>query len=396
MYIVPLLLAIPTVSVEKPDPAETALEQLTEMLAESVDSQFQSDLLTGILQGLQGRRRVAMPGPWPKAYAKLQTSPNAGVRNQALELALIFNDPAALTTLKARAQDANQSADVRQKAIQALVEIRIDDLSSFLLELMDDAVTQSVALRGLAVTDDPSVATKILAAYPSFDSRARQDALQTLASRPEWAKLLLKAIDVGTVPRRDLTAYTIRQLQSLGDKEVSALIDKGWGNVRATDADKRKLIAQYKQRLIKTLPQADPAAGRAVFEKTCANCHRLFDAGTAVGPDITGSQRHNLDYILENILDPSAVVASDYQMQILATISGRIVTGLVVEETPSALTVQTVNERLVIPIDEIEHRKQSALSLMPEGLLNNLSDQQVRDLIGYLASPQQVPLATGD
>ena len=132
--------------------------------------------------------------------------------------------------------------------------------------------------------------------------------------------------------------------------------------------------------------------GRLTFQKNCSNCHRLFNDGGTIGPDITGSQRTNVDYLLENLIDPSAAVAKDFQMELLATSSGRIVTGLVVEENELAVTVQTVNERLVVPQAEIESRKQSELSLMPEGMLQPLTFEQIRDLLAYLSSPSQVML----
>ena len=107
-------------------------------------------------------------------------------------------------------------------------------------------------------------------------------------------------------------------------------------------------------------------------------------------------QRTNVDYLLEDLFDPSAAVAKDFQMELLATSSGRIVTGLVVEENELAVTVQTVNERFVVPQAEIESRKQSELSLMPEGMLQPLTFEQIRDLLAYLSSPSQVALPAID
>ena len=129
-----------------------------------------------------------------------------------------------------------------------------------------------------------------------------------------------------------------------------------------------------------------------MFEKSCANCHRLYDAGGTIGPDITCAQRTNLDYLLENMIDPSAAVANDYQMERIETVTGRIVTGLVVAETAQALTLQTVSEKIVIPLAEVDVREKSPLSIMPEGLLTNLSAEEVRDLVAYLSGTQQVPL----
>ena len=140
------------------------------------------------------------------------------------------------------------------------------------------------------------------------------------------------------------------------------------------------------------LISADASAGRKVFVQACANCHRLFDAGGAIGPDITGAQRTSVDYLLENLIDPSAAISRDYQLQVIATTDGRVVTGLPSAEGERALAVQTATVRIVIPLDEIESRRNSDASLMPDGLLQNLSEKAVQDLFAYLMGPEQVPL----
>jgi putative heme-binding domain-containing protein len=204
----------------------------------------------------------------------------------------------------------------------------------------------------------------------------------------------LDAVESGQISRNELTAYTARQLQSLGNARLAERIRTLWGEVRPSPSDKARLIADYKRRITpQSLQRADRSAGRAVFQKTCANCHRLFDVGENVGPDITGAQRTNLDYLLLNLLDPSAAVSKDYQMEVIETAAGRVITGLVIAETEDALTVQTVNEKLIVPTAEIEGRTLSSLSLMPDGLLQQLSLEQVRNLLAYLSGPSQVPLS---
>ncbi len=152
-------------------------------------------------------------------------------------------------------------------------------------------------------------------------------------------------------------------------------------------------MAKYKRELsADVVMKADLNRGRLVFSKTCANCHRLFDDGGDVGPDLTGSQRANLEYVLENVLDPSAVVAREYQMVVLNLNSGRVLNGIVKQENDKALTLRTEKETIVVPKDEIEKRTVSKMSMMPDGLLDKLTPEEVRDLVGYLASPQQVPL----
>ena len=153
------------------------------------------------------------------------------------------------------------------------------------------------------------------------------------------------------------------------------------------------MIAEYKGRLTgDVLASADRSRGRAVFSKTCAACHTLFDAGGKIGPELTGSQRNNLDYVLSNVLDPAAVLAKDYQMHQFVTSDGRVLSGIVKGEDDNAISVQTATELVVVPKAEIESRRETANSMMPDGLLPSLSADEVRDLVGYLASPSQVPL----
>ena len=123
-----------------------------------------------------------------------------------------------------------------------------------------------------------------------------------------------------------------------------------------------------------------------VFNRTCQQCHRLFDAGGDVGPDLTGSDRANPDYILENVLDPSATVAREYTLTNVATTDGRLVSGIIRDQNDRSLTIQTANERIVLPREDVEEVKPSTVSMMPEGQLERLTPQEIRDLFAYLAA----------
>jgi putative heme-binding domain-containing protein len=327
----------------------------------------------------------------------MQASANESVREQSLQLAVIFDDPAAFQFLRTQAADKAASDAARNRAILALVAKKAAEVAPLLVKLVGDPVTRSAAIRGLAECDHPQTVATLLAGYDSFDARARQDAVQTLASRPTWALALLDAVEANRVPRSDLTAYTARQLQNLNSDKVTSRLKALWGEVRSTPDDKAKQIAGFKKRITSELIQrADASAGRAVYQKLCSNCHKLFGEGGSIGPDITGSQRHNLDYLLENIIDASATVAKDYQMQIFETTKGRTIAGLVISENETAVTVQTINEKVVVPKDEIEDRATSQVSIMPDGMLQNLSFQEVCNLTAYLTGSAQVPLSEPD
>lgn len=365
---------------------------LVKALVECQTGEKQNDLLEGILKGLEGSRSFAMPKEWTSIYPSLRESTDHRIREQSLRLALIFDDADAIRSLVELANNRQAASNDRQDAIEALVAKRANGLDSHLLELARDESTRRAALRGLAQYNHPDTVAVILEVYSGADDDARQDALQTLAVRPEWARALLAAIQTKHIPRKDMTAFTARQIHSLGDKQLSADVERLWGQVRETPKERARIIGDYKRRLTSdALKDGDRSRGRTLFTKTCGNCHRLFDSGTPIGPDLTGAQRTNIDYLLLNLIDPSSSISKDFQMQVIETSDGRIVTGLVVAQSENAVTIQTANEKVVIPTAEIEQQIASGVSMMPEGMLQRLTPDQVRDLFAYLSGPDQVP-----
>jgi putative heme-binding domain-containing protein len=166
-----------------------------------------------------------------------------------------------------------------------------------------------------------------------------------------------------------------------------------FATIRPTPQATADAIQEYKKKLTPDyLRSANRSEGRVVFSKNCANCHRLFGEGSDNGPDLTGLQRSNLDYLLTRIIDPSGMIGHDYQAVVVVTTKGQTVTGLVKHDDQKTLAIQTLTEKVSIPKEEIEERSLSKVSFMPEGILQQLSDEQVRDLIGYLQGPDQVPL----
>ena len=131
---------------------------------------------------------------------------------------------------------------------------------------------------------------------------------------------------------------------------INEQLEKVWGKVQPTSKTKAALLAKYKSLLASAPDQpADLSRGRAVFNRTCLACHKLYDSGGDVGPDLTGSDRANADYILENVLDPSAAVSRDYTLTNLAMTDGRLIAGIIREQNDASLVIQTANERIVVP-----------------------------------------------
>jgi len=375
-----------------------ALARLVDAIGSAADGTTRLALLRGVNLALKGRRQVVMPVGWPKVFETLTKTADSETRSQATALALTFGDDSARLTLRAVATDPKGDPSRRREAIASLLRAKDPGLATSLQALIGDPALRGDALRGLAGYDDPRTSAIILEAYPRLQPDERRDAINTLAARPLFAKALLAAVEQKQVPAADLTADVIRQLRNLNDATINEQIGKVWGTARPTSSDRAKLIAETKARL--TRPYQDSPnvpLGRAVFARTCGQCHTLFDSGGKVGPELTGSNRRDLDYVLMNVLDPSALIGKDYLAHVVATTDGRVLTGIVRGEDKDAITLVTANESLTIPKAEVEARRPSETSMMPEDLLKPLSDHETRSLIAYLASPSQTPmLATPD
>jgi putative membrane-bound dehydrogenase-like protein len=355
-------------------------------------------LLRGMNTSLKGRRHVPMPPAWPAVFGTLVKTGDRETKSQATALALTFGDDSARDTLRTVVTDTSADAATRSEALAALLRAKDPSLASTLLTLASDPALRGQAVRGLAGYNEQNTPGVLLDLYPRFRPEERRDALNTLAARPAFARALLDAVGVGRIASADLSADLVRQLRNLDNPDVNDRIAKVWGSARPASADRARLIAEMKGRLAKKPDQApDAMLGRAVFAKACAQCHILFGVGGKVGPELTGSNRRELDYVLQNVLDPSALIGKDYLAHVVATTDGRVLTGIIRVEDKDAVTLVTANETLTLPKAEIEARKPSESSMMPDDLLKPLSDHETRSLIAYLASPSQIPmLATPD
>jgi putative heme-binding domain-containing protein len=359
------------------------IDQLVTVL-DAGDAAVQRDVVAGLYEALRGQTDLLLPPRWQEVRGRLARHESAEVRERAMVLSVQFGDREAIAALRTTLGDAKADATARRTALQTLVEAKAADLA-LLRGLLDDRGLRGPIMRALAGFSDPAVPAMILGHYGSLSDAEKADAVATLASRPTFAMALLDAMAQGKVDRRDLSAFTARQLLALNDKALTGKLTRVWGSVRKPQ-DKSAALDRYLSVVPPdALKKADRTHGRQVFVKTCATCHTLFGEGGHIGPDLTGSQRSNPEYVLTKVLDPSAVVAQDYQVTVITTKGGRTLTGLVKEEDAKTVALQTQNEVIRVAKDNIDERKKSQISMMPEGLLAPLSDVEVRDLIAYLA-----------
>lgn len=369
------------------------LSLLAQQVAKTDDAATQRNILRGMNAALQGRSGVAAPPEWDALAAKLATSPDAEVRELALSIGIIFGTKEALDSLRAKAADAKVKPAERQRAIEALVAKKDAGTAPILRGLIDQpSPLRAPALRGLASYDDAATPELLLGAYANFSGEEKRDALSTLGARPAWAKQLIAALESKRVPPADFSASLVRQLRNYNDAAINPVLDKNFGQLAGT-TDLQGSIAKYKQWLTPEFVKGgNPRKGREVFSRACAVCHKLFDAGIEIGPELTGANRTDIDYLLQNIVDPNALIGADYQLTIVELKDGRVLAGMIRNENANTLAVRTPTEQTTVAKADIKSRTISPTSMMPEGLMSTLPREDARDLFRYLASPQQVPL----
>ncbi len=354
---------------------------------------FQSDILAGLSEGMSGWRKATKPAAWDALAASVAKSDDEALRGRVRELSVLFGDGRALDEVKKIALDGKADISARKAALQSLIEANPPDLRSVCEKLLGTRFLNAVAVRGLSRFDDPAIGEQLAKSYRNFHGTERGAVIETLVSRAAFAKALLAEVAAGKIPRADVTPFHARQIRAFNDPALTKLLGEAWGELREPAADKQALIAKLKARLTPdVLNKADLPAGRAVFSTVCATCHRLYGQGADLGPDLTGAGRDNLDYLLENIADPSAVVNADFRMTIVEMKDGRLLAGVVPAQTAKTVTIRALTGSTTVERAEIKKLEQSAASMMPEGLFEALSETQVRDLIGYLMHRTQVPL----
>ena len=371
------------------DEAET-LALLVRTIDASKKTTTRVALLRGMLDGMEGRLDVASPDGWAVLGKALRQDSNDEIRKLANRLSQIFGDQGAISEAMSLLGDANADPKQRLAALQAMVAQRHDEIGPMLLSLIDVPELQVEAIRGLSIYANKGAPKELLSRYKNLSEASKRAVVETLATRKPYAKVLVGGLKDKTVPKEHIPSYLARSLRDLlGDEFTDA-----FGEIPEMKQNVKKEIARYKKILTpKAIAQGDASSGRVVFKKTCGACHLMYGDGGKIGPDLTGSNRKNLDYFLLNSLDPSADVPEGYRMVLIQTTDGRVLNGVIAEENDQRIILKTVDQpRLVISKDEIENRKVSEKSMMPEGQLQQLNRNQLYDLVRYLQTTEQVEL----
>lgn len=367
-----------------------ALAPLLEVAAsDKCTAETRTLLLTGIRQGLEGVHRATQPAGWKELMAKVTSEP--ANRELGNEIATIFGEGRAIDSLKGILYDGKHSAEVRRRAIRTLASSKVDGLQGLLLPLIGDRDVGAAAIRGLGVILDLDLGKQLAAQAGKGFPANRLAIVETLMTRVDTATLLAQMVSEGKVAPSELPAHAVRQFYLLGDAELAKKAKELWPNSGQVKEDRLAKIRAFQEKYsAESITTANAAAGRATYEKLCGRCHKLFGEGGEIAPELTGGQRTNLNYWIDNILDPSAMVAPNYRMSVLNLEDGRVLSGVIAKQTDRAITLHMASETVTVERSQVEKVSGTELSLMPEGQLDPLPEEEIRSLLKYLMSPTQV------
>ncbi len=371
-----------------PAPGAERAAVLKSVLSGGMPAAAKPAFIAGISQALAGISKAQGPENWSAFAASVG---DAGSQAAIKRISVLYGDSRILESLRSQVRDGTAGVGERQAALDILIDAKDPEVLALCESVLDVPQLNANALRGLAMSDDPEIARKLIAHFAAFTPATQANVIDVLVGRAAWAEILLDEIGRGTIPKTALPAFSARRIAGLKNPTLTRKLTESWGSLNDSAGAQKKAMADLKAKLTpEVLAKADLKNGRQLFSAICGACHTLYGEGGKLGPDLTGSGRSNIDYLLENILEPSAVVSADYRITTVTLKDGRVLAGTLGPKTDRTITLRLPTGEMVLDTAEIAKQETTATSMMPEGLLAAFQPDQVRDLIAYLMHQGQV------
>ncbi len=303
------------------------------------------------------------------------------VRESAIELAQYFRLPKRVATSLSAASDPGLVAVWRVAAIRLLRGAEFETAAPVLESTLTTPKAPELhqaAISTLAVFNSPRVADIIIKGFGGYGPIARDAAVRALLGHKDRAAKLITSIETGQISASAIDAIHKIRLREYPDESVQtrarAVFETGASD-RASVVEKFRAAAGL---------DADVLRGGDVFERHCAKCHVAQGRRGRIGPDLAGINNKTREELLTHILDPSFEIQPNYTNYIIVDHDGRIYDGLLAGESANAITLKGELENVTIPRAGVAEMRASAVSLMPEGFENDLSRQDLADVIAYL------------
>ncbi len=364
-------------------------EQISARLAAPAMAPAAADHALGVFAfALETEAGLNQPAGWANAVRRFSGTQDTATRAAVEQLSALFGDKAVLGPVRTRLADPATPLGERRRALDLLRRAGDSESTVLLVSLLDDRALRPAVIPLLRnAADSARVAAGLIQRFGTFNNAERNAALGAFTSKPALALPLLRAIETGSFDQKALTALHARQLRNLRHPEVTRALDRVWGKTSESSADAKATIARLRD-VYRNAPvwSYDLEAGRQVFDRTCTACHALGGPPVAgkLGPDLSGTWRNGLDYFLENIVDPNAVVGTAFELHLITKRDGSVVSGMIDHESDTALVVRTVTDPINVAKSDIKERQKLPVSLMPPGLLEALPEREVVELLKFL------------
>ncbi len=344
-------------------------------------------LLSGFETAMQGRSLTGLPRELVDAIAK-----SGGL---SLELRLRRGDADAIETALAQVASVKTPVADAVRILEILGEVKPPAARIVLLKLATSPQTQparrAAALAALQSYADESIGRSVIAVLGRLDPQSLEAAYALLASRSAWTLQLVEAVERKEVAQDGVPDRFLRRALLQRHEKIAGKIHAIWGDLEgATTEEMYEQIERYKGLIVAA--DGNPYEGKRLFDASCGKCHRLFDEGGQIGPDLTPFQRQDLTRMLLNVVNPSAEIREGFETHLMLTADGRTLSGFIEDQDNQVVILKDAEgRRHTIERDEIEEMIMIKRSVMPEKLLDDLSTEQVRDLFAYLRSSQPLP-----
>lgn len=352
-------------------------------LLAAADAASRKSLMVGFEKAFAGRALPRLPKVLVEQIAK------SGGGSAALQIRQ--GDATAISNAYESIQSGGD-VNKRVELIRLCAELKTDGLPAVLTSLVakedaDDNLRVE-AIGALQNYEADSIATSLVDQFAMLSSESQKAAQATLASRVSWARQMIAAVEEEQIDPLAISIDVLRNCLLFGDETLNESIEERWGQIAgATTEDMKQEIA----RIAKLLNDrtGDVYEGQKLFRANCGKCHKLFIDGGDIGPDLTTYKRDDIPNMVLNVINPNAEIREGFENYLVLTDDGRVITGLMVERDNKVVVLRTAEGQTVtIDRESIEESRVLGRSLMPEGLLKQMTDEQVSDLFAYLRSTQ--------
>jgi putative membrane-bound dehydrogenase-like protein len=367
------------------------------LLAGHLTQPQEAAVLRGLVEGWNGWSDLPRPDRWALVQTRLAAIPEAA--DLLAQISGVFENRQSLNERLTLLSDEKQSLELRGSLIRFIAR----DLSragtawtndhdravALLGDLLGHRFLSVAAARGFAQWDGPRGTELLIHRFSSAPADGKVAIVAALCERTERANALLQAVQAEQIPRAAISANQLRQIQLLGDEAAATQIAKIWPeSTTLLGQTQMQQIQNLRERLTpEKIATGDLVRGKALFQQQCGKCHRLFGAGETLGPELTGAQRDNLNYWLQNIVAPSAEVNTEYRLSLVQLVDGRSLSGVVTQRTEASFVLVSQEQSQLIKREDVEELQLLRQSLMPDGLLDALSVEDQQHLFAYLMSP---------